>query len=170
MSPFIMMMSKSESINEEPKKMKGKRSVDNDYSSQKDFKSSDEIIESSWIKSDKGKNRKNKRVEVQEPNEQSQFYIKRNENMFINNQIDSQSKQIERGRLKRIQKDFKELDDKLSTQKLFMNMVIHDLRNPAEAIKQGLMQAKSLYQKEQNFIITETNEVITKNILKPNNK
>lgn len=61
--------------------------------------------------------------------------------MFINHQMNesiSIGKNFWQDRNKRFGQDIKELEGKLTTQKLFMNMVIHDLRNPAESIKQGL--------------------------------
>ena len=44
-------------------------------------------------------------------------------------------------------------------------MVIHDLRNPAESIKQGLTQAKTFYQKELNDIIQETNKIVLSKVI-----
>lgn len=62
--------------------------------------------------------------------------------MFINNKMDESisigKDYLKQDNSKRYEEDIKELDSKLTTQKLFMNMVIHDLRNPAESIKQGL--------------------------------
>ena len=58
--------------------------------------------------------------------------------MFINHQMNesiSIGKNFWQDRNKRFGQDIKELEGKLTTQKLFMNMVIHDLRNPAESIK-----------------------------------
>jgi len=39
-------------------------------------------------------------------------------------------------------------EQKLKMMKLFQNMVIHDLRSPAESIHMGLIQAKSLFNSE----------------------
>ena len=44
-------------------------------------------------------------------------------------------------------------------------MVIHDLRNPAESIKQGLTQAKTCYQKELNKIIQDTNKIVFQKVI-----
>ena len=58
--------------------------------------------------------------------------------MFINQQMNESitiGKNFWLERTKRFGKDIKELEGKLDIQKLFMNMVIHDLRNPAESIK-----------------------------------
>ena len=40
-----------------------------------------------------------------------------------------------------LQQVVSQLEIQLTKQKLFMNMIIHDLRNPAESINQGLKQA-----------------------------
>ena len=46
-----------------------------------------------------------------------------------------------------------------------MNLVIHDLRTPAESIQEGLKKAQDLYSKDQNKIIQEVENVLKKNIL-----
>ena len=64
-----------------------------------------------------------------------QFYIKRKENMFISQEMnESIGKNCWHAKTKRYGNDIKELERKLVVQKLFMNMVIHDMRNPAESI------------------------------------
>jgi signal transduction histidine kinase len=44
---------------------------------------------------------------------------------------------VEVSKIKTIEKE----NDAIAAQKLFTNMVVHDLRNPAEAIRGGLEQA-----------------------------
>ena len=47
-----------------------------------------------------------------------------------------------------LQQNYNQLKNKYDCQKLFMDMVIHDLRNPAESIYQGLNQAKVIINQE----------------------
>ena len=106
----------------------------NEFSLESNKDINSEIVESSII---------NKDVKIYN---HKQFYVKRKDNMFINQQMNESitiGKNFWQERTKRFGKDIKELEGKLDIQKLFMNMVIHDLRNPAESIKQGLQQAKS---------------------------
>ena len=61
--------------------------------------------------------------------------------MFINDQMgESLTIGIDcvKNTSKNTGEDIKILAEKLNTQKLFMNMVIHDLRNPTESINEGL--------------------------------
>lgn len=46
--------------------------------------------------------------------------------------------------------------------KLFMNMVIHDLRSPSEAIQAGLIQAKQVIENEMNKILNVTEKTFRK--------
>lgn len=41
-------------------------------------------------------------------------------------------------------KDLKDLQSHLKNTKMFLNMVIHDLRNPTVSLKMGSMQARSM--------------------------
>ena len=76
---------------------------------------------------------------IQSSNGSVQFYVKHDQNMFVNkNQnslVCSSNDHQQFDQKKRYDKEIQELEDKLTKQKLFMNMVIHDLRNPAESIK-----------------------------------
>ena len=45
---------------------------------------------------------------------------------------------------------------------LFMNMVIHDLRSPSEAIQAGLIQAKQVIENEMNKILNVTEKTFRK--------
>lgn len=45
------------------------------------------------------------------------------------------------------------MQEKLKANKLFMNMVIHDLRSPSENIHQGLTQAKELMDSSMSKIL-----------------
>lgn len=54
---------------------------------------------------------------------------------------------------------------KLHESKLFMNMVIHDLRNPSESIQSGLIQAKEAMNKKIDQIILDTQQMFNQQIL-----
>jgi len=48
-------------------------------------------------------------------------------------------------------------------QKRFINMVVHDMRNPAEAINNGLKQAREQCQKQQRIIIQDISKAFNYN-------
>ena len=48
-------------------------------------------------------------------------------------------------------------------QEKFMNMVVHDMRNPSEAINNGLKQAKELMKKEIESIMKDLKSQFKKN-------
>lgn len=53
-------------------------------------------------------------------------------------------------------------EKQLERSKLFLNMVVHDLRNPAESIQQGLALGKEMLNEDINILIEETNEALNK--------
>jgi hypothetical protein len=63
------------------------------------------------------------------------------------------------------QEKIKKLESQLETSKLFMNMVIHDLRNPAESIHEGLKQAKELMLSKFQEIFLESKKMLQNEIL-----
>lgn len=60
----------------------------------------------------------------------------------------------------------KEMQDRLQANKLFMNMVIHDLRSPSENIQHGLSQAKEVMEVKVSKIIQKTQEMILNKMIK----
>jgi hypothetical protein len=96
------------------------------------------------------------------------FFVNRAESMFINNMAEENMSLLEsskRSPSNRYITEINRLESKMTTSKLFMNMVIHDLRNPAEAIKEGLNQAKAMMKREQQNILKDTHAVLLKNII-----
>ncbi len=49
-------------------------------------------------------------------------------------------------------------------QEKFMNMVVHDMRNPSEAINNGLKQAKELIKKEIDALMKDLKSQFKKNL------
>ena len=57
-----------------------------------------------------------------------------------------------------------ELEDSLACNKLHMNMVIHDLRNPAESIQQGLKQAQEKMKLKMSAIMKHAYKTLEKQL------
>jgi hypothetical protein len=52
------------------------------------------------------------------------------------------------------------MQDQLKANKLFMNMVIHDLRSPSENIHHGLTQAKTMVAEKMAKILARTTKYV----------
>ena len=53
-------------------------------------------------------------------------------------------------------------EEEKEDQKLFTNMVVHDLRTPAEAINGGLQQAQLMMKNDQQEILNQTEKQVNK--------
>jgi hypothetical protein len=74
--------------------------------------------------------------------------------------------QLQRSEVEKVLTDkIKEMKDRLQANKLFMNMVIHDLRSPSENIHHGLTQGKDLLNSKVAKIMEKTQEMIFKKII-----
>ena len=54
---------------------------------------------------------------------------------------------------RKLKEQVEKYEGKITLMKLFQNMVIHDLRSPAESIHTGLKQAKQMFNKEIDIIL-----------------
>lgn len=58
------------------------------------------------------------------------------------------------------------LEKRLCDQKDFLNMVVHDLRNPCESIEHGLEHLLDFQNYELNSIVSETTKVLSSHLQK----
>lgn len=53
-----------------------------------------------------------------------------------------------------LQIEYKKLKDQMTSQKLHLNMIVHDLRSPAESIYQGLKKSQEIVESKMNNLIS----------------
>lgn len=113
---------------------------------------------------DGGKDRKKSLRRVSTPSIKSSNLVQRvNNTSFFQTpqQIILRMKKIHQSEtIEDLSAQVKQLKSKLNSQKLHMNMIVHDLRSPAEAIQSGLKKCQESVMTEINQLYLEVQEEI----------